>query len=129
MVGGTGIEPVTSSASRKHSSTELTARVFWTPVWLEAALGFEPRIEDLQSSAFPLGYAASNYNNLIISLEQWSGKRDLNPRPSPWQGDALPLSYFRKKCIRCRDPELNWGHVDFQSTALPTELSRQKVFL
>jgi hypothetical protein len=25
----------------------------------------------------------------------WSGKRDLNPRPSPWQGDALPLSYSR----------------------------------
>ena len=25
----------------------------------------------------------------------------------------------------CRDPELNWGHMDFQSTALPTELSRQ----
>ena len=27
----------------------------------------------------------------------WSGKRDLNPRPSPWQGDALPLSYSRSK--------------------------------
>ena len=25
----------------------------------------------------------------------WSGKRDSNPRPSPWQGDALPLSHFR----------------------------------
>jgi hypothetical protein len=25
----------------------------------------------------------------------WSGRRDLNPRPSPWQGDALPLSYSR----------------------------------
>ena len=25
----------------------------------------------------------------------WSGKRDSNSRPSPWQGDALPLSYFR----------------------------------
>ncbi len=25
-----------------------------------------------------------------------SGRRDLNPRPSPWQGDALPLSYFRR---------------------------------
>ena len=25
----------------------------------------------------------------------WSGRRDLNPRPSPWQGDALPLSHFR----------------------------------
>ena len=23
-----------------------------------------------------------------------------------------------------RDPELNWGHGDFQSPALPTELSR-----
>ena len=23
-----------------------------------------------------------------------------------------------------RDPELNWGHTDFQSVALPTELSR-----
>ena len=24
-----------------------------------------------------------------------SGRRDLNPRPSPWQGDALPLSHTR----------------------------------
>ena len=31
-----------------------------------------------------------------IFFKRWSGKRDLNPRPSPWQGDALPLSYFRK---------------------------------
>ncbi len=29
------------------------------------------------------------------SRKNWSGKRDLNPRPSPWQGDALPLSYSR----------------------------------
>jgi hypothetical protein len=28
-------------------------------------------------------------------MQNWSGKRDLNPRPSPWQGDALPLSYSR----------------------------------
>ena len=28
-------------------------------------------------------------------LHYWSGRRDSNPRPSPWQGDALPLSYFR----------------------------------
>ena len=25
----------------------------------------------------------------------WSGRRDSNPRPSPWQGDALPLRHFR----------------------------------
>ena len=29
------------------------------------------------------------------TLIAWSGRRDSNPRPSPWQGDALPLSYFR----------------------------------
>jgi ParB-like chromosome segregation protein Spo0J len=29
------------------------------------------------------------------SVTKKSGKRDLNPRPSPWQGDALPLSYSR----------------------------------
>ena|GEM_PF-2126468 len=28
-------------------------------------------------------------------LNFWSGRRDLNSRPSPWQGDALPLSYSR----------------------------------
>tara|TARA_Y100000992_G_scaffold276418_1_gene220599 strand:+ start:502 stop:630 length:129 start_codon:yes stop_codon:yes gene_type:complete len=27
---------------------------------------------------------------------KWSGQRDLNPRPSRWQRDALPLSYARK---------------------------------
>ena len=54
---------------------------------MEAAPGFEPGIKDLQSSALPLGYAALN--------KKWSGRRDLNPRPQPWQGCALPLSYFR----------------------------------
>lgn len=28
-------------------------------------------------------------------LLMWSGKRDLNPRHLPWQGNALPLSYSR----------------------------------
>ena len=28
--------------------------------------------------------------------ENWSSRRDLNPRPSPWQGDALPLSHYCK---------------------------------
>ncbi len=25
----------------------------------------------------------------------WSERRDSNPRPSPWQGDVLPLNYSR----------------------------------
>src|SRR5690625_3664908 len=29
-------------------------------------------------------------------LVLWSGRRDSNPRPPPWQGDILPLNYFRK---------------------------------
>ena len=30
-----------------------------------------------------------------LQAHNWSGRRDSNPRPSPWQGDALPLSHFR----------------------------------
>ncbi len=29
-------------------------------------------------------------------LENKSGRWDSNPRPSPWQGDVLPLYYARK---------------------------------
>ena len=29
----------------------------------------------------------------------WSGRRDLNPRRSPWQGDTLPLSYARRRRV------------------------------
>ena len=31
----------------------------------------------------------------MIIGEMWSGRRDSNSRPRPWQGRALPLSYFR----------------------------------
>jgi site-specific DNA recombinase len=31
----------------------------------------------------------------IFKRKFQSERRDLNPRPPPWQGDALPLSYFR----------------------------------
>src|SRR5262249_59161424 len=33
--------------------------------------------------------------------DEWSGRRDSNPRPQPWQGCALPLSYTR---ILARQP-------------------------
>lgn len=32
--------------------------------------------------------------NCKIDLDLWSGKRDLNPRPLPWQGNALPTELF-----------------------------------
>jgi hypothetical protein len=35
------------------------------------------------------------------------------------------LQVLQPSLFWCRDPELNWGHADFQSAALPTELSRR----
>ena len=35
----------------------------------------------------------------------WSGRRDSNSRPSPWQGDALPLSHFR--IFTCPSQQIN----------------------
>jgi hypothetical protein len=62
-----------------------------------------------------------------------SGRWDSNPRPSPWQGDVLPLYYARNFWLtisrECRDTESNCGHRDFQSRALPTELSRLDISL
>lgn len=35
--------------------------------------------------------------SLPLNDEAKSGRRDLNPQPQPWQGYALPLSYFRQR--------------------------------
>ena len=58
----------------------------------------------------------------------WSGRRDSNSLPPPWQGGALPnelrpriLPIFGRWCLR---PESDRRHADFQSAALPTELPR-----
>lgn len=29
-----------------------------------------------------------------ICYKKWSGKRDSNPQPLPWQGNALPIELF-----------------------------------
>ena len=40
--------------------------------------------------------SASSATPALFPGLQESGKRGSNPRPPPWQGGALPLSYFRK---------------------------------
>ena len=35
------------------------------------------------------------WNILFANAAALSGRRDSNPRPPPWQGDVLPLNYFR----------------------------------
>ena len=82
--------------------------------------GSNRRIKVLQTSPLPLGYRAlagqpqsmSNHHGihpakstvagtrLVAGGAIWSGRRDLNSRPSPWQGDALPLSYSRLEQYR-----------------------------
>src|SRR5262249_38659866 len=44
-------------------------------------------------------------SDLLYSLLIWSGRWDSNPRPQPWQGCALPLSYTRVLKIDKRSSE------------------------
>ena len=74
--------------------------------FLEAPPGFEPGVKVLQTRALPLGYSAFSACPIGKKKKKtvrtfWSGKRDSNPRHSPWQGDALPLSYSRIRCPYC----------------------------
>jgi hypothetical protein len=67
-----------------------------------------------------------------LCFNRWSGKRDSNSRPSPWQGDALPLSYFRlfkiqeqrltpvrPNTMRCANHLLNKYFIASTFTILP----------
>ena len=55
---------------------------------LEARAGIEPAYTELQSAASPL------YHRALEWILNWSGKRDSNSRPQPWQGCALPTELF-----------------------------------
>ena len=47
----------------------------------------------------PNGFQDRPVMTTSVPLHFWSSRRDLNPRPSPWQGDALPLSHY---CIKSK---------------------------
>ena len=38
---------------------------------------------------------------VLFVLDSWSGKRDSNSRPQPWQGCALPTELFPQVCDCC----------------------------
>ena len=87
LVGDTGFEPVTSSVSRKRAPTAPIA----LSVNAEVETGFEPVYTALQAVASPLGHSTVVAPDLTVAASP-SGRRDSNPRPSPWQGDALPAA-------------------------------------
>ena len=57
---------------------------------MERVKGIGPSQPAWKAGALPLSY----------TRKYWSGRRDSNPRPSPWQGDTLPLSHFRKNNMK-----------------------------
>ncbi len=84
MTGEDDFESRASASSATPAQNKLEACLLKA---MEAPPRFELGIELLQSCALPLGYGA---------VLRWSGRRESNPRPSPWQGDALPLSHVRE---------------------------------
>ena len=106
-------------------------------LFVEASMGLEPMIRVLQTLALATWPRRHSFNNRGLLTENpvlqsailnhLSGRWDSNPRPSPWQGDVLPLNHARRASRsgrECREPGSNWRHHNFQSCALPTELSR-----
>ena len=97
-------------------------------VELAAPRGFEPRLTDPKSAVLPLDEGAA-----VPEVDLGAGRNgaeDGTRTRDPHLGKVMlyQLSHFRSKdCAGrrwCREPDSNWRHRDFQSRALPTELSR-----
>ena len=69
------------------------------------------------------GFADLCLTTWLWHHKKWSGRRDSDSRPPPWQGGALPTELLPHKW--CLGAESNHRHCDFQSHALPTELPRR----
>ena len=114
-------------------------------VRLAAPRGFEPRQTDSKSAVLPLDEGAETrslaggcpgrqradvFGLLPKPRLQGSGAEDGTRTRDPHLGKVMlyQLSHFRSinhaSHLWCREPGSNWRHRDFQSRALPTELSR-----
>ncbi len=54
-----------------------------------------PNLLIRSQTLYPIELRAQSISQYPVGIK-WSGRRDSNPRPPPWQGDVLPLNYFRK---------------------------------
>ncbi len=81
---------------------------------VEARAGIEPAhkgFADLSLTTWVPRQHAPGWKRTALRRggSDWSGRRDLNPRPSPWQGDALPLSYSRLVQIAVYRSSMAWS--------------------
>ena len=60
--------------------------------------GYPPTVFKTAASAVP-PFPREGNEKAGPEARCWSGRRDSNSRPSPWQGDALPLSHFRTSFV------------------------------
>jgi hypothetical protein len=91
VVGDTGIEPVTSSVSRKRSPTELIAPNCVPDRLLSGLPRWRRDLNPCTRLCRPLPRLSATPPRKAARPRP-SGRRDSNPRPSPWQGDALPTA-------------------------------------
>src|SRR5215218_1265332 len=86
--------------------------------------GYSPHSDE--TSRFVLLIAAecvqdASAKSLCVKRNFWSGRRDSNPRPRPWQGRALPLSYTRIRWVVWRNDHqarsYSQNPQDFATTA------------
>ena len=116
IMGLNGLEPSTSRLSGVRSN-----QLSYRPI-LERVMGIEPTTSAWKAEVLPL-----NYTRIFLKNKWWRGT-DSNRRTHreriyspPRLATSLPLQK------RWLETESNCRHEDFQSSALPTELSSQKV--
>ena len=98
-------------------------------LFLEVPPGFEPGIKVLQTYALPLGYGTVLLNYAAHFKNMPENKNGADDEARTRYLHLGKVALYQMSYIRtcwCLRPESNQRHVDFQSTALPTELQRHK---